>query len=270
MTEENKDLNISQSVADPDLNKDQSVAGQDLNQSVTEKQAETLADGDDESKKTVKYEEFKKANEAKKAAEEQALLLQNQLAIMQANQQQVSTAGSATQQPGSTYELAMQQLGLNADDLYGENIIKVQARKTELDTALQQQQSAFTANQQFVLSHPDFTQVVGSVNPTTGQIMAWSQEALALQQKKPYLAATFQSAQGAYQAVIDERKLVELESKAGANKEHLARQGVDIETNPLGGSAAGGGSGGDPNNQQMMTREQVLEIERKLAGDEQV
>ncbi|KKM81437.1 hypothetical protein LCGC14_1329760 [marine sediment metagenome] len=267
MAEENKDLNNSQSVADSDLNTDQSVTGQDLNQLVTEKQAETLADGDDESKKTVKYEEFKKANEAKKAAEEQSQLLQNQLAIMQANQQ---VAPVETQQPGSTYELAMQQLGISADDLYGENIIKVQTRKSELDTMLQQQQSALTANRQFILSHPDFTQVVGSVNPTNGQIMTWSQEALSLQQKKPYLAATFQSAQGAYQAVMDERQLVELKSKADANKEHLIRQGVELETNPLGGSAAGGGAGGDPNNQQMLTREQVLEIERKLANDEKV
>ena len=89
--------------------------------------------------------------------------------------------------------------------------------------------------------------------------------------EKPYLtAAAYASSQGAYQVVIDERKRAELEKSATANQEHLARQGVDNNTDPLGGSAAGGGGVGDPNNRQMMSREQVLEIRNKLANDEQV
>ncbi len=266
---EEKDLNNSQSVADTDLNKVQVVTEPDLTAPGQGEEPVKLADGTEEKDKTVKYEEFKKANEAKKVAEAEAQTLRDQMALIAVNQQAAPVA-QQPQQPSSTYELAMQQLNLTADDLYGENIVKVQSRKAELDTALQQQQSEFSTNQQFISSHPDFMQVVGSVNPATGRIMAWSQEALSLQQKKPYLASTFQSAQGAYQTVMDERKLVELENKAAANKEHLARQGVDVETEPLGGSAAGGGSGGDPNNRQMMSREQVLEIERKLANDEKV
>ena len=267
MSDENPDLNTGQSVADTDLNKAQAVIEPDLIQPVTEGQAATLADGDDKSKKTVKYDEFTKANEAKKAAEAESQLLRNQMALLVANQQQVQQP--TTQQPGSTYELAMQQLGLTADDLFGGNIVKVQSRKAELDTMLQQQQSVFTANQQFISNHPDFTQVVGSVNPATGQIIAWSQEALALQQKKAYLVPAFQSAQGAYQAVMEERRLVELESKDTANKEHLTRQGIDTKINPLGGSAAGGVAA-DAMNQQLLSTDQVLEIKRKLAAGESV
>ncbi|MHC4322707.1 MAG: hypothetical protein ACYSUX_00375 [Planctomycetota bacterium] len=273
MAEENEDLNNSQSVADSqDLNNAQSVAVQDLNQSVTGQQDDVLADGTKKSEKTVKYEEFEKVNAAKKAAEEalaiekqkldQAIALQQQTAY---NQQAVQT-----QQPSTTFDLAMQQLGLTADDLYdGNNMIKVQRRKAELDTQLQRQQNAYAANQQFIASHPDFNQVVGSVNPSTGQI-AYSQEALLLQQKKPHLSASFQSAQGAYELVMSERKLAELEKIAAANKEHLARQGVDVKTDPLGGSAAGGSGVSDSNNQKWMPREQVAEIQRRLDNGETV
>lgn len=266
-----EDLNNEQSVATQDLNNAGVVNQQDLSQPVTGQQDEKLADGSIKSEKTVKYEEFEKANAAKKTAEEaleteklktaQAVQLNQQMASQQQTQQ--------SPQPSSTYELAMQQLGLTADDLYdGNNIVKVQNRKAELDVSMQQQQSVFTANQQFITSHPDFTQVVGSVNPTTGQIMSWSQEAMSLQQKKPYLASTFQSAQGAYESVMAERKLVELEKTNAANKEHQNR--IDDVTQPMGGSAAGGGAGGDTNSQRLLTRAETLEIERKLANDEQV
>ena len=269
-----KDLNSEQSVATQDLKGTDVVNQSDLNQSVAGGQDEILADGSKKSEKTVKYEEFEKANQKAKDEEAARILAEQKLAqAVQLNQQAVSNQQVAQKaaQPSSTYELAMQQLGLTADDLYdGNNIVKVQNRKAELDTAMQEQQSMFTANQQFIQSHSDFTQVVGSVNPMTGAIMSWSQEALALKQKKPYLAASFQSAQGDYQAVMDERKLTELETAAAANKEHLARQDIDTETGPLGGSAAGGGTGGDPNSQPMMTREQVAEIERKLANGESV
>ena len=264
-----EDLNNEQSVATQDLKSAGAVNQQDLNQSVTGKPDEMMADGSKKSEKTVKYEEFEKANQKAKDSEEARLLAEQNLAqAVQLNQQMAAQQPQQTAQPGSTYELAMQQLNLTADDLYGENIVRVNARKAELDTAMQQQQSVFSANQQFIQSHPDFTQVVGSVDPTTGRIMAWSQEAMSLKQKKPYLAASFNSAQGAYEAVISERRLAELEKNDAANKEHQNRQGIDIETSPQGGSAAGGGTAGDTNNQKMMSREQVAQIRKDMANDE--
>ena len=269
MTDENTDLNTSQSVADTDLNKAQTVVVQDLNQSVTGAQDETLADGSKKSEKTVKYEEFEKANVAKKAAEDALALTEQKLAQSVNLQQQAAYNQQAvqTQLPNSTYELAMQQLGLTDEDLYGENIRKVTIRTSELDSILQQQKNELAVNQQFIASHPDFTQVVGSVNTATGQIAILSQEALLLQQKKPY---SFNSAQSAYEAVMEQREIAELRKTDTANKEYLARQGVDNSTAPLGGSAAGVGGAGDTNNQQMMSREQVLEIRQKVANGEQV
>ncbi len=272
---EKTDLNNAGAVDQQDLNKADSVNQQDLNNDGSVDQQEQdgkLADGTDENK-TVKYADLKKATDrvaeeskARKAAEEQAAYAQRMLELLQANQPQ-----QTQQQAGSTYEQAMIDLGITTDDLYdGANIVKVQNRKAVLDTALQQQQSAFTATKQFVASHSDFTQVVGSVNPTTGFIVAWSQEALSLQQKKPWLAGAFQSAQGAYEAVMQERKLTELETKAAVNQEHLNRQDIDNASLPLGASAAGGGGAGDPQNQRMMTREEVIETERKLANGEEV
>ena len=270
MDEENKDLNNSQSVAGSDLNNTQSVAVQDLTQPVTGTQDEILKDGSKKSEKTVKYEEFEKSNTRAKVAEEALLVERQKLAQAIQLQQQTAQTPQVAQvpQPNSTYELAMQQLGLGDEDLYGENIRKVNVRTAELDATVQQQQNIFSANQQFIASHPDFTQVVGSVNHATGQVVSMSQEALILLQKKPYLA------NASYQSVYDEiqasRKFVELEKVAAASKEHLARQGVNTETDPLGGSAAGGGGAGDTNNQQMMTREQVLDIRKRQANGEQV
>lgn len=272
MVEQNKDLNSGGSVATQDLKEAGAVNQQDLNQSVTDEQDERLADGSKKSEKTVKYEEFEKANAAKKEAEEALLLSEQKLAQsvqlqMQAAQQQQA---QQTVQPGSTFEVAMKEYGFAPDDLYiGENLVKVQNRKSELDAMAQQQQTVFTANQQFIASHPDFTQVVGSVNPATGRIMAWSQEALLLQQKMPYLA-NLQSAKDVYETVINARKLAELEKTSAANKEHLARQEAGNLTEPLGGSAGGGGGAGDPNSQQLLTREQTQEIIDKLNNGEQV
>ena len=269
MADEDKDLNSAQLVAEQDLNNADVVNQQDLNaQSVTEEQDDTLADGTLKDK-TVKYSEFEKANIARKQAEEAAAYAQRQLEIYQAN---IAAQQQVAQQPqiNSTYELAMNELSLTPDDLYdGNNQLKVQRRKAELDMALMQQQNANLVNQQFMASHSDFGSVVGSVNPATGTIMSWSQEALALQQKKPWLAGAFQTAQGSYEAVMQERKLLDLETKAAVNKEFLNRQGVDTNTQPLGGSSVGGG-GGDVQNPALMTRAQVQEIQDKLDRGEDV
>ncbi len=258
------DLNNTQVVTEQeDLNKADSVDQQDLNSdSVNQEQQDgKLADGTD-ANKTVKYSELKKATDRAKVAEDQASYAQRQLELLQVS------ATARPEQAGSTFEQALSDLGFTADDYYGENIIKVQNRKSQLDAAAQQQQMSTSANMQFVNSHPDFAQVVGSVNPATGQIISLSQEALILLQKKPYLANA--SYQAAYDEVLQARKFAEFESKATVNQEHLNRQGADNVSQPLGGSAAGGGGASDPNNQQMMTRDQQLEIRRKVANGEEI
>lgn len=264
------DLNTAQAVTEQDLNSADAVNQQDLKtDSVNQTQQDgMLADGTSENK-DVPYAKLKEATDARKKAEEDAAFSQRQLELLQANQQGQQQAAQP-QQAGSTYEQAMNDLGITAEDLYGENMIKVQNRKSQLDQAMQTQQTAHNANVQFFNSHLDFQQVVGSVNLATGTMMSWSSEALALQQKKPWLTGAFQSAQGAYEAVMAERRLVELEGKAAVSQEHLNRQGADTASQPLGGSAAGGGGAGDVQGTTLMTRAEVLETERKLANGEAV
>ncbi len=266
-----QDLNSSQSVADSkDLNNAQSVATQDLNASGQGEPAK-LADGTDENK-IVKYAELKKATDrattaeaAQKTAEEREQLLQNQMAMMTANQQQARPVQA--QQPKTTLEQAMVDCGVTAEEMYGDVTVKVLNRKAELDNTLNQRTAAVFANQQFESSHPDFSSAVGLRNPMTGQIQPTA-EILKILTEKPHLSvAANASSQGAYEIVMEARKMAELQSASTSTQEHQKR--IDAATQPLGGSAAGGVAG-DANNQQMMTREQVLEIERKLANDEQV
>ncbi len=256
------DVNSTQVVTEQDV-KDQVVTDQSVTEQVADaqKQDEILADGTSKDK-TVPYSRLEEEAKARKAAEEQAMTAQRQLELMQMSQQTQQQA----EQPKTTLDQAMLNMGITADEMYGDVQVKVFNEKARLDAILQQAQTAQVANQQFVNSHTDFTQVVGSVNPATGQIMAWSQEALSLQQRKSHLAGAFQTAHGAYTAIMDERRFAELEKNANANQEHLKRQGVDIISLPLGGSAAGGSTGGDIQSEELLPRSQVAEIERKLAA----
>lgn len=262
MAEEQTDLNTNQSVAGSGLT-DQPATGQDLNQLVTEK----LADGDDKDTKTVKYTEFEKANKAKVAAEEETRLMREHMAIMTANQQPVTPV--QTQQPLTVYDQARNDLGLGDEEYMTEDQRgQVIQRTIEIQNATVNQQRQAQVNQQFIQSHPDYGEVVGRQMGNNFQL---SPELLKIITDKPHLAnAAYSNSQSAYQVVMDERKLAELEKSAITNQEHLERQGIDNETGPLGGSAAGGGAAGDPNNQQMMSREQVKEIRRKLANDEAI
>lgn len=263
MPDEQTDLNTNQSVAGSGL-KDQPATGQDLIQPVTEK----LADGDDKGTKTVRYTEFEKVNKAKAAAEEEARISREQMAIMTANQT-VQQPTVAPTQPLTVYDQARNDLGLGEEEYMTEaQRGQVIQRTIEIQNAAVNQQRQAQVNQQFIQSHPDYGEVVGRQMGNNFQL---SPELLKIITDKPHLAnAAYSNSQSAYQVVMDERKLAELEKNAATNQEHLQRQGIDNKTDPLGGSAAGGGVVGDPNNQQMMSREQVKEIKRKLANDEPV
>ncbi len=268
-----KDLNNEESVATQDLNKADVVNQQDLNKAGSvdqQNQEEKLADGTDPNK-AVKYSELKKATDAKNEsdaratdAEEKAAYAQRQLELMQ---QQALVNANPPQQPKSSMEQAMIDCGVVEDDLYGAAQVQVMNRKDQIDAARVQQQQANFSIQQFVLQHPDISQVVGSVNPVTGQITSMSPELMSLLTKKPHYAGG--NLPILYDAVIQERELSKFEKEQVVLNEHQARTGVDSQALPMGGSAAGGGTGGDVQ-QKMMTREQVLDIERKLANGETV
>lgn len=270
------DLNKGQLVTDPDLNNADLVGQQGLtDQSATDQNQELLADGTDPNK-TVKYSELKKATDAKNAeatarkeAEEKAAYAQRQLELVMA-QQQGQQMAQPQAAPKTSLEQAMLEYGVTSDELYGDVIIKVMARKDEIDNAIRQQQNAVFANQQFVSTHPDVAQVVGSVNPMSGQVMTMSPEFAAVIAKKPYLAGACSTVESMYQIVMQERKLAEFEKNQVSLQEHQNRQGVDTATQPMGGSAAGGGGAGDQHNQPLMNREQVAEWDRKLDSGEQI
>lgn len=268
MAKEQEDLNTGQLVAGTeDLNSAQAVTEQDLNQSVTEKQAETLADGTNENK-TVKYSEFKKANDAKIAAEELLKKQEqdhlSQMAILQANQQPVQTQA----QPLSDYDQAKTDLGL-ANTEYVSEVERsaIHTRMTEIMNVRSQQSAAALTNQQFELSHSDFGSVVGLRNPVTGQIQPTA-EVMKILTEKPHLtAAALASSQGAYQIVIQERELTKLREQTTVQEEHLKQQGIDTKLAPVSGAAAAGGAL-STKTAGTITLEQQEENERKVAAGE--
>lgn len=263
---EQEDLNKDQSVTDQDLNSAGSVDQQDLqDQSVTDQNQDVLKDGTTKDK-TVKYSELEKATKRAKEAEEARMLAERQLELMQAHQQGQQTGAPQTA-PKTSMEQAMQEYNVTSDDLFGDVMVKVLARKDEIDNAVRQQQNAALSNLQFISTHPDVG-IVGSVNPSTGQMMTASPELMSICTKKPHLARACATVQGAYNIVMQERRLVELEKNDAANKQHLTRQGIDTATQPLGGSAAGGGGVGEQQEQKLMTREQVDAIQARIDSGE--
>ena len=264
------------------VNTDQNAAGQQADSAqVASEQGVTgqspAGDVDtNQDKGPVPYDRFKEVNDAKNAAveaqttaEQAAQQARDQLAVAMANT--VQQVQPQVQQPLSTYEQAMADCGATAEELPydGAMQVKVQNRKEQLEQIKQNSTQQFLANQQFTNTHPDYGEVVGRTNPATGQIIP-SAEITEILQRKPHLTATaYASAQGAYNIVMDERKLTKFEKDQAALEEHQARTNVDTETQPLGASAAGGGVAGDVQ-QKMMTREQVIEIQEKLASGEAV
>ena len=258
------DLNTDQAVTDPDLNNAEVVIQPDLTDQpvLDQNQDDVLADGTTKDK-SVPYSELEKATKRAKDAEEATAYAQRTIDLMNQNAQMQQPQQQA---PKSISQQALDSLGIAADDLFGENVVRYQEKVNQLNNAQVQQSNAVMQTQQFMMSHTDLSQVVGSVNPMTGQITAGTPELLALVAKKPYLQQA--STQDLYQAVIDERQFVEATKTASTQKEFQTRAGVQTATQPLGGSAAGGGGTGAQGRQQMLTREQVLETKRKLAAGE--
>ncbi len=267
MDDVTKDLNTGQSVAgQEDLNKVPVVTEPDLKASGQGEQVATLADGDDESTKTVKYEEFKKANEAKKVAEERAQLAESQIALINANQQQ-QVVQSQPQQPLSDYDQAKADLGLTGVEFIEEaERGKIYVRINEITQARNRQTSAAMANQQFEGTHTDFTSVVGLRNPLTGVVQP-SAEILEILKEKPYLtAAAYASSQGAYEIVMNEREVTKLKEQTTIQEEHLKGQGIETKLAPVSGAAAAGGA--IQASSGSVSVEQQQEMEAKVAAGE--
>lgn len=205
--------------------------------------------------KTAAEAERKKRQEA----EAQTQLLREQMALQQANPVQQTT------QPVSDYEQAKANIGLAGEEYIDET--QRGAIFTEINriiNARSQQNAQATANQQFINTHPDYFDVVGK---QVGNQMMPSAEITKILQEKPHLtAAAYASSQGAYQIVMDERKLQELMEKNIVNDEHLKQNDIDNKTSVVSGAAAGGGA--ITAHAGTATLEQQEEMEQRVANGE--
>ncbi len=203
---------------------------------------------------------FKSAYEAEKLKRQQSeqaeQLLRDQLTVANANQQQAMT------QPFSDYDQAKANLGLAGEEYIEEaQRGKIYAEVNRITNARNEQTVQLAANRQFVSLHPDFNEVVGTY---MGTQFVPSAEITELVKRKPYLsAAAFASSEGAYQIVMDERKLKTLDLKTTVQGEHLTQQGIANKLAPVSGAAAGGGAitagAGTPTLQQQQEMEKRVE-----------
>lgn len=186
----------------------------------------------------VPYPRFKEVNEQKNAAEEAQRLAEqelqqakDQMALMQANQPQVQQ-----QKRISTYEQALRDCGLAGQDyLTQDEQIKVNSRQEELMSMKYQQQQQNAADIQFAQSHSDFRKVVGHTNPTG--LFVPSTELEKILTEKPYLRASCGTAQGAYEIVMNERKLATLVNESESLQQHQQELEVDAKLKPMSSSS---------------------------------
>ncbi len=215
---------------------DQQAGNTDANTGVGDVPAGDAAQTQDDKKE----EGFQKAYEAEKLkrqrSEETEQLLRDQLTLANANPPPIQAAA-----PISDYDQAKANLGL-ADEEFIEESQRGQIF-TEVNRILNtrtQQVQQNNANQSFISLHPDYNEVVGRY---AGSQFIPSAEITELITSKPYLrAAAFASAEGAYQIVIDERKLKNLGQKTTVQEEHLNQQGIKTKLDPVSGAAAAGGA----------------------------
>lgn len=236
---------------------DQNTGNTDATAGVGDAAAGDAAQGQDDKTEAG----FKGAYEAEKLKrvqlEQSEQLLRDQLTVAQANQPQVQVA-----EPKSVYDQAKVNLGLAEEEFIEESQRgKIYAEINRITNTENQQNAQLTANQIFISAHPDYNEVVGRY---AGNQFIPSAEITELVKSKPYLAATaYASAQGAYQIVMDERKLKELGQKTTVQEEHLKQHGIDTKLAPVSAAAAAGGAvtagAGTPTVEQQQEMEQKVE-----------
>ena len=257
-----KDVNSAQSIAEEDVNaqvvQEQSVDSQvatDDKSPASEKQAQ-----DDVNEAKIPRSRLNEEIAKTKAAEQQAQLMQDQVTLMQTSQVQTTQV----QQPKTAYEQSIAALGYDPDYLTEVERGKVLAHMVETMNTQNSQGAQVLANQQFINEHPDYNEAVGK---QVGNQFLPSAEIAEILLRKPHLkAAAYASSQGAYQIVIDERKLKELEEKTAVNDEHLKQNDIDNQTAPVSGAAAGGGA--IEASAGAVSIEQQLAMEQRVEGGE--
>jgi len=233
-------------------------------QVATEQQGDTTQPATEENR--IPLSRLQEEIEKKRDAESRAKMLQEQLELTQQQQQQQAYVAPSIK---STYEQAINDLGYDPDYISEQDRIKIFERKAQLDNQVQQQQLLFAINQNFIRTHPDYSEVVGRPNAAVPGKTIPSEEIKEILQRKPYLqAAAMSSAEGAYNIVMEERRLKALEDKAGAINRQDAQLSADAKTAPMSSSAAGGGGSvaTSDTNIAKLTPAEFAELEARVAN----
>ena len=167
--------------------------------------------------------------EKQRAAEEKAALLEQYIQLVQANQSQQPPAQPAAPVQ-SSYERALNELGLQSEEyLSTSQQVKVLNKAREYDEvanqARQQQMNAFVSQQTFITQHPDYYDVVGTVNPITRQFVM-AEPLNNVIKKNPQLAIAIQSSpyamQLAYQLASQDPDYITSKATKGLTPEQKA------------------------------------------------
>jgi hypothetical protein len=149
---------------------------------------------------TIPYDRFKEVNDAKKAAEQERDFLRSQMSMQPQHQ------------PATLYDQVVTELGLKDEPFHTPEMTGQIFNKMFQYISVNQEAAAF------VSSHPDYSEVVGTLDPSTGQF----KPAAALQRvisKNPSLAkAVFSSPysrQLAYQLASSDPEYIASQKKSG-------------------------------------------------------
>lgn len=173
--------------AAPDKSVQTQEAGVQQSEASAQGTEQVLADGT-QADKPVEYNRFKEVNDAKKAAEERIGQLEQYVRLQQANPPQQQ---AQQQQPQSVTLQVMKELDIDPEDIMtGQQQAQVNDEVTRRTAAVTQSQFQV---QSFIASKPDFAQVVGIVDPLTGQFI-YAQPMLRVFQTNPGIMQALQSA----------------------------------------------------------------------------
>jgi hypothetical protein len=201
--------------------------------------------------------------EKRQQLEAQVGLLQDQMTLISANQPQQTQTAKA---PSSAYEQAVAELGLQGQQWLDETQrAQIEARREQIITEQNSRRYNQMSANQFIASHADYAEAVGTTNPATGQFVP-SRELMEILRDEPYLRSSLTSPENAYQIVMRHRQRVKRDKEYAAMKEHQGQQELDNKINPMSPSSVGGGTSGEAGGPLNVnsTFDDVAEIERRV------
>lgn len=225
------------------------------------------ATGTQDAKGPVPYDRFDEVNKAKNAAEQERDYLQQLVNLSQANQPTQAPA----QPPQEQDPLGLS--GIADDDLVSGQQLKDVVRKAQEESRqTQQEQDRKAETRAFLSQHPDYDELVGTANLTTGQFQ-FSEVMQRAIKEDPSLLATLQTNPDrraiAYRTATATKRIIELEKKAAGITEQQAQKETETLISPMSPAAVGGGGTlAQAGRVGRMSDEEYAEEEKKVMGGE--